>query len=124
MENQINDHVLWKEAKSLAVEILAEFKSEHEADYPDEAFDPDNYRDEMIDRIWETVDGHQWVIYYHHAIQLCANCNTDEGEVFLEDTGGTQAGDTFGGIACKIAFGELYFRTCQELNEMIDEGME
>jgi hypothetical protein len=115
MEDRINDHALWAECKSLAAEIFEEFKRDHGAD-----FDPEDYRDDMNDRAHETADGHAWVIYTYRAIQLCSDCDTTRGEEFLDDIGGVEKGDTFGGIACKIAYGEIRRRVEEELDEIIN----
>lgn len=37
--------------------------------------------------IHQICDGHRWVIYNYQALQLCANCDTDEGEDWLEGVG-------------------------------------
>jgi hypothetical protein len=116
MNERINDHELWKECKALAAEIFDEFKREHGAD-----FDPEEWREEMMDRAHETADGHAWVIYTHRAIQLCSECDTTRGEEFLDDIGGVEKGDTFGGIATKIAYGEMRRRIEEELEDLVDE---
>jgi len=56
----------------------------------------------------EAVDGHEISIYYYAAIEFCAKHNTSRGEEYLEDCGGiAQDGDTFGTIACRIAYATL-----------------
>jgi hypothetical protein len=60
------------------------------------------------------------VIYTYRAIQLCSDCDTTRGEEFLDDIGGVEKGDTFGGIASKIAYGEIRRRVEEELDELVD----
>jgi hypothetical protein len=56
----------------------------------------------------EVVDGHEISIYYGKAIEFCATHDTDRGEQYLEDCGGiAHSGDTFGAIACRIAYATL-----------------
>jgi hypothetical protein len=56
----------------------------------------------------EAVYGHEIAIYYSKAIEFCATHNTDRGEQYLEDCGGiAQDGDSFGMIACRIAYATL-----------------
>lgn len=69
--------------------------------------------------VWQDCDMHEVAIYYHKAIQFCAEHNTDAGEAWLEDCGGiAQPGDTFGGIACRIAFATLYCAAMDALAEL------
>lgn len=81
---------------------------------------PEDKRDDMLDRVHETVDGHQWVIYHHYAHQICAACNTDEGEAFLEDVGMPET-PTYDGLAVAIAYGEMRHRVSAKLEELIEE---
>ena len=78
--------------------------------------------DTAIDYIHETVDGHEVSIYYHKAIQFCADQNTSDGEEWLEDCGGiSREGDSFGTIACRIAYATLYVAAQNALHELQDE---
>jgi len=81
-------------------------------------------REECDDFIRQTCDYHEVVIYYHKAIQFCAEQNTSDGEEWLEDIGGiAQPGDSFGQIACRIAFATLYCAAVEALDELL-EGVE
>jgi len=81
--------------------------------------DPDYHRDDMSDRAYETVDGHQWVIYYSYAHQICQRCRTDYGEQFLEDVGNPDP-VTYDSLAVTIAYGEMLARVQDHLNTLID----
>ena len=112
-ELQINDYLLTKEAESIAEDIRDELdidEGETLADHLDDAFD----------RAHEWADGHQWVIYHHTALMLCAHCDTSEGEQFLEDVG-MPGNPTFYGLASMIAYGELRARIETALQELADE---
>lgn len=111
---KINDHILQKEAESLAIEIVDDFRG-NLAD--DESLS--DYRDEMTDRAHEYADSHEYAIYYHKAIMLCAHCDTDQGEQFLEDTGMPEK-PTFAGLATIIAYGELRARIESEIDEILE----
>ena len=79
-------------------------------------------RDEAYDFIFESCDSHEVAIYYGKAIQFCADHDTSDGEQFLEDCGGiAQDGDSFGQIACRIAFATLYCAAMESLNEIEQE---
>lgn len=104
----MNDYELTKEAESLAREIWAESQGDENT---------------ARDLVHEYADGHELAIYYGKALDLCATCSTDDGEQWLEDCGGiAQPGDSFGNIACRIAFAELYCRTGAALETLIEES--
>lgn len=67
-------------------------------------------------------DGLGCVIYYHQAIEFCAKNNTSEGEEWLEDCGGiAQPGDSFGQIACRIAYATMMVAIEQEIREQVEQ---
>ena len=106
----MNDYELTKEAESLAKEIWEESQGDE---------------DTARDLAHSYADGHEIAIYYGKAIDTCAACNTDDGESWLEGLGGiAQPGDSFGNIACRIAFAELYCRIGAALETLIEESEE
>jgi len=101
---------LYKEAREIAEEALKE---------------ADGCFDTAHDYIHETCDGHAISIYYGKAIDFCATNDTSEGEAWLEDCGGiAQEGDSFGNIACRIAFATLLVAAQDELIELQSEAEE
>ena len=98
---------LYKEAKAIVSEAIEQVGTD---------------REELQQFIHESCDGHEIVIYYHKAIEFCATQDTDDGEQWLEDCGSlVQAEDTFGCIACRIAFATLYCACERVLDETLDE---
>lgn len=98
---------LYTEAKAMAREALDQSDGDFET---------------ARDYLRETCDGHEVAIYYHKAIQFCADQDTSDGEQFLEDCGGiAQPGDSSGAIACRIAFATLYCAACEALSELENE---
>jgi hypothetical protein len=98
---------LYKEAKALAAEAL----DQAEGDF-----------DTARDYLHQTCDGHEIAIYYHKAIKFCADQDTSDGEAWLEDCGGiAQPGDSFGQIACRIAFATLVCAAEEALYELEKE---
>lgn len=85
------------------VEIGTEIANEIASDGGDE--------NDLQERIWQYVDGCEHVIYYHRARTICFCCDTDQGQDFLDDMGGIEAGLSFDDICVRIAFGEIYQRT-------------
>ena len=101
---------LYTEAHSIALEAWNESK-----------FD----LDDAMEFVHQSCDGHGVSIYYNRAIEFCAVQDTSEGEQWLEDCGGiVQSGDTFGSIACRIAFATLYCAAMEALHEIADEHEE
>jgi len=99
---------LYNEARKIAQEAL----TESEGDY-----------DAAQEFIHQSCDGHEVAIYYGKAIQFCADQNTSAGEEWLEDCGGiTQPGDSFGQIACRIAYATLLCAAYEALNELQEES--
>jgi hypothetical protein len=98
---------LYKEAKAIVSDAIDDIGTD---------------RDELQDHIYQSCDGHEVAIYYGKAIDFCASHNTDSGEAYLEDCGGiVQTGDTFGGIACRIAFATLLCACEEVLDETLEE---
>ena len=101
---------LYKEARAIAQEAWNE--SGHD-------------EDAARDFIHQSCDGHEVAIYYGKAIDFCATQDTDEGESYLEDIGGiAQPGDSFGAIACRIAFATLLCAAESALAELVAEHEE
>tara|TARA_R110002153_G_scaffold61564_1_gene166063 strand:+ start:221 stop:1087 length:867 start_codon:yes stop_codon:yes gene_type:complete len=77
-------------------------------------------RDEAFDIAWQPVDGSEWIIYHAKSHEICANCNTDQGEQFIEDTGGFPVGSTYDSMASLIAYSELMARVNEALETLFD----
>ena len=98
---------LRKESHAMAMEAWAE-----------SGFDEDDARDFLF----QSCDGHELAIYYGKAIEFCATQDTSEGEQWLEDCGSlAKAGDTFGEIACRVAFATLLCACESALYDIISE---
>jgi len=111
---QISNYIFAEECTSLARDIIEDFRR----DYPGE--DLADYRDEMSDRVHETADGHQWVIYNHKALMICAHCDVSEGEAFLEDTGMPET-PTIYSLATLIVYGEMRSRIDAAIDDILSE---
>lgn len=107
MENfKIDDWMLGEECAALASEALVEARK---------------YGSDPEEILWQRIDGHEWVIYTYKAIRLCAECNTDLGEEFLEECG-TTSFNSFDEHASMLAFGEMISRARRALNDMLEDG--
>ena len=84
--------------------------------------DPVVISEELQVHQWKLCDAHEWTIYYGLAIHLCSIIDTSDGEAWLEDCGGiAQPGDSFGNIACRIAFATLLCEAESKLRKLIYE---
>ena len=99
---------LYTEARALALEAFTEAERDLDA---------------ARDFLHQSCDGHEVSIYYHKAIKFCAEQDTSAGEYWLEDCGGiAQPGDSFGSIACRIAFATLLCAAEEALQEIAEEA--
>lgn len=100
---------LYTEAKHIVTEALEQAGGDFDA---------------ARDHLHESCDGHEVAIYYHKAITFCAEQDTSDGEEWLDDIGGiAQPGDTFGAIACRIAFATLLCECERVLADMESESV-
>jgi hypothetical protein len=108
----------WQEVNDLAESIVSETMD-----------DNDNDRDAAESDIWdsrlhETVDGHQWVIYYSYNDDVLRHT---ENEEYYEDNFGADAlAESLkqGGISTlkmHMAFWALYADVSDKLNDALDE---
>tara|TARA_R110000823_G_C15721865_1_gene478757 strand:- start:204 stop:530 length:327 start_codon:yes stop_codon:yes gene_type:complete len=103
---KINDYILQQEAKRLAQECL----DEH--DTLDSLLEPSEL-------LWNKCLGHEWSIYTYKALLLCAECDTSEGEDYLE--GLDMQHDSFSDHAFDVAFYTLYCAALNALEELQQE---
>ena len=74
------------------------------------------------EHLHQSCDGHEVSIYTHKAIQFCADVDTSDGEQWLDDCCGiAQEGDTFGQIACRIAFATLLVASESALQDIVSK---
>jgi len=101
---------LYTEAKSLAL-----------AAWNESEFD----LDQAQEYLHQSCDSHEISIYYGKAIDFCATQETSDGEDYLEDCDSlVQQGDTFGQIACRIAYATLYCAATECLHDISDQHEE
>lgn len=114
-----SDYALEKEAAEIAQSIFDEFKDENGG----ASFDAEAFRDEMMERAWQDVDGSQNVIYTARAIAICGNCDTDAGEEWLEGIYGKpfDGCDSFAEVCTRLAFATLLQATESALDDLITD---
>ena len=107
-----SDYELEKQAKEYAESIMAEYADDDD--------------DDRQDAIHEYADQSQHVIYTARAIAICGNCNTDDGESYLEEIYEKpfDGCETFGEVCTRLAYATLYCAIRDALQELIDEQEE
>ena len=87
--------------------------------YAKEIFDQVNDIEEGYNLAHQYADGCEWVIYTYKAHLLCLNCNTDDGQAFVNDCyAGTSM--TYDEMGSAYAYGELHSRIMSALNTLFD----
>jgi hypothetical protein len=87
-----------------------------------EAWEQTGDRDDAMDFLHQSCDSHEAAIYHYKGIIFCADNDTSDGEQYLEDCGGiSQPGDSFGQIACRIAYATLLVAAQNELEIFINQ---
>lgn len=106
---------LYTEAKEIAAEAIKEVMNQQ-----GHMLCTDDLYEAAREYVWQTCDSHEVSIYYYAGIKFCADQNTSDGEEWLEELLGiSQDGDSFGQIACRIAFATLLVRSEEALQEMV-----
>jgi hypothetical protein len=111
-----SDYELTREAVGIAKDIMEEAQRHGGDDWLTEL------QDNPTDPVHEFVDGHEFVIYYHHAKEICCNCNTDDGEEAWRDCGFEFV--SFDKLCCQITYFELCARTSDALETLICDAVE
>lgn len=94
---KINNYELQQEAKRLAQQCFDEGET---------------HGDDPYENLWQSCEGHEWVIYTYKALLLCAECDTSDGEDYLDDLGMTEF-DDLAHHASQVAFATL-LSVCHE----------
>ena len=100
-----------KEIRDLASNILEEVFT----DDPDQS---DSDFDEAVrERVWETADGHQWIIYYHYNIEVLRYSDNDDALFMMY---GPQSFDGYQDALMKMANAAFY----EDLSEAVGDPSE
>ena len=112
----------WTEVESIAKSLVSEAANYTECN-TEESFDQDTIRDYIFDSaLHETIDGHQWVIYYANNLDVLqhsenAEYGIDEGLIDAQESikGGLST------LHCHLAFWALYADVCNYIDDAIAE---
>lgn len=81
------------------------------------------YGGDQFDLAHQYADGSEYCIYYSKAHELCQNCDITNGEQWAEEIG-VGENPTYNSIATVIAYGEIYTRICNRINEIEMEELD
>ena len=95
-----------QEAKDIAAMIVEEYNIP----------DTDPY-----DACHEALDGHEWVIYYSKAKEVCCNVDTGGGMSWVEDIGGFEGDISFDIVCTRLAYATLFVAVQSELTTLLEE---
>lgn len=95
MSDDITQRDYWNEVNDVAKDIVDEAWTEH-------GDDEDRRREAMTERTWETVDGHQWIIYTHYNPQVLEHASNPDA--YAENYGEMPTGEGYGGLMAKLAY--------------------
>lgn len=93
MPDQMTSQEYWKEVHSIVDSMIEERE-------------PDDTEEDLQERLWETVDGHQWVIYTGYNYEVLQHSDNDG--YYVDNFG--EDGTVENGMlrTDRLAFGALY----------------
>lgn len=109
----------WKEIESLANDIISEVRDEL-----GDSEDYDSLRELCSERAWETIDGHQWIIYYSYNLSVIEHSDNPDA---WEETGGTEyagqllADKGLNGLHAYIACNAMTYDLQAKIEDIISE---
>lgn len=117
MSSTISSRDYFVECKELAQTIFAEVMTEHDNDMY-------SAEDHFHDRLHETIEGHQWIIYNHYNLQVLQHANNPEA--MIDELGNESAGHSLeeGGLSTlhmHLAFWAMKEDVSSELQELIED---
>lgn len=119
MSNTISSRDYFVECKELAQTIFEEVMQEN-----DNEIEQCNYDGLFYDRLHDTIDGHQWIIYNHYNLQVLQHASNPEA--MIEEMGNESAGSSLeeGGLSTlhmHLAFWAMKEDVNSELQELIED---
>lgn len=105
-----------EEIKSIATDLVEELMQEHDNDR-------EMSEDMMHDRLHETIDGHQWVIYYAYNDDVLKYSENEEAYQGVYDN------ESLGQLVAERGINDLktmmaYFAMYQDVSELLEEAFD
>lgn len=121
--SEITSSQYWGEVSSLAASIVEQAAQDNDLDTA-ETFDRDQIMEYVNDTyLHETIDGHQWVIYYAYNLDVLKH--SDNQDYMIDNLGTESAGESLkqglDTLHCHLAFWALYADVQDHLDSALDE---
>jgi hypothetical protein len=118
MANQITSVQYWNEVSALAGIIAEEAMQQSDNNRSDAE---DLINDSLLH---ETIDGHQWIIYYAYTLDVYQH--SDNSDYLVDNLGIEYAGiilqeKGLDGLHCALAFWALYADVQEKISDALDE---
>lgn len=102
----------WNDVREYAKDILDELEIRSQEDF-------ENSRDDIQDRLHETVDGSQWIIYYYRNLQVLEH--TDNAD-YADDQGfELTTNDGWRSLITQVSFWAMYGDLWQIIEALKDD---
>lgn len=113
----------WSEVNSLATSIVSEAAGQAGCNTAD-TFDRDSIYETIHDTVLhETIDGHQWVIYYAYNLDVLQHSDNDDymiDNIGIEPAGQVLKENGLSGLHAALAFWALYADVSDRISDEID----
>lgn len=122
--SNITNTVYWAEVASLATSIVQDAADRTDCNTVD-TFDRDTVQDQIFDTVLhETIDGHQWVIYYAYNLDVLQH--SDNEDYMIDQFGNDEAGCVLkdrglSGLHSVLAYWALYADVTDRISEALDD---
>lgn len=121
---QLTSQEYFAEVENLAVSIVAEAADQCDCNTVD-TFDADSIRDTIFDTVLhETIDGHQWIIYYAYNLSIIEHSSNDDymiNELGIDSAGESLKSGGLSGLHQAIAYWALYADVAELIDDKIQE---
>jgi len=108
----------YSEVEAIAEALVAEAMAEHDND-------AEQAMEAIVDsRLQETIDGHQWVIYYSYNLSIIEHSSNDDymiDNMGLESAGQALQSGGLNGLHQAVAYWALYADVYELLRDKMDE---
>lgn len=114
----MNSQEYYSEVNAIAEALVSEAMAEHDNDV-EQAMD--NITDS---RLHETIDGHQWIIYYSYNLSIIEHSNNDDymiDNIGLDSAGQALQSGGLNGLHQAIAYWALYADVYELLQNKMDD---
>lgn len=106
------------------IDNLANILIDEAIDYSPYEIDQTLFEEDLIEDVWETADGHQWMIYYSYHMDVLrhAEADPDEWQNYVDLRESPSYRDVIQAMAFDVFQADLYRATFEELEARREEA--